>query len=552
MELQPGQLVADYKIVRKAGEGGQAIVWWVEDSTGALWALKTTKPGNNSARLLRESDILREISTQHGGCPNIPRWRDFLLFKDRPYLVTERIEGKTMDSAPEQHLRSEHRVAILRQLAETLAFIHRRAIIHRDLQIKNVMISKEFYETPSRPGSIKLIDFGIAVQEGNERPLTYEGPPRGNFSAPAAPGSYPYMAPETLLADRLSPAERADPRLDIFAFGVLGWQLMTGQHPIGSLPSQSNEDYREAYREARASRRPWPVGDPNSPLTPVLLGCLQLEQELRPRDGVALFAMVNTILSAEGTTTHDGPAPTPTRTPSTTSHSPGPSAPVIQPAEANELSPRGQRSPEGVTPMAPPYQPSPQPSPTIQHAAGYTPAPVPTTLHAEMRPAAVPTNSKQRSRWLWGLLPVGALLGLLFSYLRDQPPTSELPSPSLSLSIPLPGTVAPLATPTQSTTPAPLPMPQKRCERTCTGQEVCVASRCARPPRGQKRCKISPDDTSPKIALHEKAHDRATIVRRYNAGSVIHLVTYHSSGWMKVEMSDGKEGFLRGELIECD
>lgn len=577
MELRVGQNIQGYELLGEVGKGGQAHVWSAKDELGAFWALKTTKPGNNSARLLREHDLLREIRERHGGFPCVPQGKEFLLVRDRPFLVFELIQGISLAQALKLRageLSLQHRICLLRQLAATLAFLHERAIVHRDVQDSNVMLTHEFWSAPDKPGTIKLIDFGIAVQPGNLRPLTYEGRGTDAEGAPAAPGSYPYMAPEALLSP-LSPAERADPRIDTFAFGVLGWQLLAGQHPIGVLSSL--EDLREAYREATASRRPWPSGSPGVPFTPLLTGCLQLERSQRTRDGTVLLSLLEASLSVEGTSTHEAPvlAPGPVRGTSASGSSPGASSsPPTHPADYPPIPPLSPPNafsswtpspPAGTPPTTPmpspvlPFQPSPTP-PTVDQpwtgpaTASTSPA---ATLPSVLAPVAPPP--KRHRRWL---LPLALALlagGLALAFFQEQlSPSSPQPSPTPSdrreESPVVPPSVELVPLPSATPSTAIPSLPRKRCPEGCTGTNVCIRGRCGPPPKFSDKCEISPrgDDGAEGVVLREKATPRASALRKYNAGARIHLVTPNQPGWVQVEMKDGKEGFLRNDQIECN
>ena len=81
------------------------------------------------------------------------------------------------------------RVAILDHVAGALAYVHARGITHRDLKPENVLVANAFFDEPTRPGAVRLIDFGIAAPVGNPRPLTREG---------SVVGTDRYLPPELL------------------------------------------------------------------------------------------------------------------------------------------------------------------------------------------------------------------------------------------------------------------------------------------------------------------------------------------------------------------
>src|SRR4029079_11744376 len=106
---------------------------------------------------------------------------------------------------------------VLIELASALAAAHDQGIVHRDLKPENIIRRDD--------GQIKVLDFGLArpTAGGRTTVLTQEG---------AVLGTPCYMAPE-----QLTPGADIDGRADIFAFGVIAWELATGEHPLGTDPA---------------------------------------------------------------------------------------------------------------------------------------------------------------------------------------------------------------------------------------------------------------------------------------------------------------------------
>ena len=290
VSLKTGQVLQHtYTVLREVGQGGQASVWEVRDARGRLLALKSTTRGNPE-RLRRESELLKRL--KH---PCLPGWSDFFLLRSgEPCLVFELIQGVSLREVLSRELRGltdHHKEQLLLQLALVLDFIHQRRVVHRDLQPENVLLTPDFWETPGRVGTVKLIDLGIAAEEDNERSLTVDGwqeEAPGPLPAPRrGPGSAPYMAPEMLEIAPEQRAQRADPRIDVFALGVLGYGLFVGKHPVGVPVGQgAGEDvFRNAYSVARTRASSWPAERPAGRLANVLLRCIQVERQERWRDG---------------------------------------------------------------------------------------------------------------------------------------------------------------------------------------------------------------------------------------------------------------------------
>ena len=129
-----------------------------------------------------------------------------------PYIVMELVEGQSLQQLITNHtaLSLLERVRILSQAAEGLACAHKNGIVHRDIKPANIMVLPD--------GDVKVMDFGIARVSGEtEARRTRQGD---------LPGTILYMSPE-----RIQGAE-ADPCSDIFSFGGVGYELITGKHPF--------------------------------------------------------------------------------------------------------------------------------------------------------------------------------------------------------------------------------------------------------------------------------------------------------------------------------
>ena len=136
------------------------------------------------------------------------------------YIAMELIEGFTLRRASAQGLPLGRTIGIARQISEALAVAHASQIIHRDIKPDNVMLRRDGY--------VKLLDFGLArvqpeaINAGSTGPITEPGTVLGTVA---------YMAPEQARGETIAP------EADVFALGVLLYELVTGRHPF-SAPSQ--------------------------------------------------------------------------------------------------------------------------------------------------------------------------------------------------------------------------------------------------------------------------------------------------------------------------
>jgi len=201
-----------YRILGELGSGGMAVVYKaVQPALDRMVAIKELRHEYVSdrqimARFEREATSLATL--QHG---NIVHIYDFIADGGGAYIVMEFVEGIDLFDLLHQTGRLAPDVAavIAFQLAEGLAYAHYRGIIHRDVKPSNLLISKM--------GEVKIMDFGIARDPGRSD-LTQVG---------MALGTPAYMAPEQIRGDKI------DFRADIFAFGIVLYEMTTGKKPWG-------------------------------------------------------------------------------------------------------------------------------------------------------------------------------------------------------------------------------------------------------------------------------------------------------------------------------
>ena len=206
-----GKVLNGYRISRCVGRGGMAVVYEATDvATGERVALKMMshrlvyQPGALS-RFEREARIVEPLAHE-----NIARLRGHFPAFRTEFIVMEFCEGETLGdllvrigSFPESQVR-----LLLGQLADALEFIHRHGVIHRDLKPGNVMLTPD--------GRVKLMDFGLAKEDRLVSDDTHT-------SQGTVMGTPIYMAPEQMTG------EDTGPRIDIFAFGCIAFELLSGR-----------------------------------------------------------------------------------------------------------------------------------------------------------------------------------------------------------------------------------------------------------------------------------------------------------------------------------
>jgi eukaryotic-like serine/threonine-protein kinase len=218
--LEPGTMVGDYTIVRELGRGGMGRVYLASDGRlGRQVALKALAPDftrdpSHRMRLRREAQAAAQLT--HPGICTVYALEEV---DDALYIATEFVDGRTLREeivdgrrpSPDKAMRTAHEVA------SALASAHARGITHRDLKPENVMRTAD--------GRLKVLDFGLARMDSAAamapRPIPVTSP--GMII-----GTPAYMAPEQLNA------QPVDARTDVFAFGILMYEFISGLHPFAA------------------------------------------------------------------------------------------------------------------------------------------------------------------------------------------------------------------------------------------------------------------------------------------------------------------------------
>jgi eukaryotic-like serine/threonine-protein kinase len=230
----PGAQVGPYRLLRQIGEGGMASVWLAE-RTDLLQkrqvALKLPHGAWRRAGLAdrfgREREILATLAH-----PHIARLYDAGIAADgQPWLALEHVEGRRIDRyCIDEALPVPARLRLMLQVMEAVAHAHARLVVHRDLKPGNILVTAD--------GQVRLLDFGIAKlldQDGaDDTALTRDG---GRVMTPD------YAAPEQV---RGEPASTA---VDVYALGVVLYELLAGQRPFAAQ-RQSQAALEEAILHA--------------------------------------------------------------------------------------------------------------------------------------------------------------------------------------------------------------------------------------------------------------------------------------------------------------
>jgi hypothetical protein len=251
-----------YRVVRKVGAGGMGAVYEVVRlSDGEHLALKTLRGRADAelmARFAREAQIAAEISHR-----NLVPVLDVGIADGALFLVMPLVAGGSLEQARGKFGDPRWAASILRQIACGLAALHARAIVHRDLKPGNILLAGD---------TARIADFGLATLRTNALADTIAG---SEATAPAGSpltragdvfGTPGYMAPELAAG-----VDDASPASDVFAFGVIAYEMLAGRAPFTEPPVLARLHGRAIVA---------PVADG---VDAIVLRCLELDPGHRPR-----------------------------------------------------------------------------------------------------------------------------------------------------------------------------------------------------------------------------------------------------------------------------
>jgi anti-anti-sigma regulatory factor len=250
-----------FRIDSMLGEGGMGAVYAVRDTRSgrqlALKQLRADEAHHPHASALFE----REYHTLcHLAHPCIVSVYDYGIEQGSAYYTMELLDGE--DLRERGKLSWQQACSVLRDLASSLAILHSRRLLHRDLSLRNVRCTKS--------SRAKLIDFGAMTPMGIVKHVA---------------GTAPFVPPEALQLQAL------DGRADLYALGALGYWMLTGRH---AYPARNFDQLRELWRSPAAAPRHY-VPEIPAPLDKLILELLQLDRAERPATAAEVMERVSGI-----------------------------------------------------------------------------------------------------------------------------------------------------------------------------------------------------------------------------------------------------------------
>jgi len=241
-KLIPGSIFAGrYEIIKELGRGGMGIVYQAKDSKlQRIVALKFL-PSEWTYDLSAKERFVREAQAAAAlDHPNICTVHEIDEAEGRMFISMAFVEGESLRSRMERGLvRSDEALGIAIQVAEGLREAHKKGIIHRDIKSANIMVTEK--------AQAKIMDFGLARIRGGPL-LTKEGTTMGTIA---------YMSPEQ------AHGKEVDHRTDIWSFGVVLYEMLSGQ-----LPFKGEHDQAVIYSILK--EQPKPVSELRTDIPPSL------------------------------------------------------------------------------------------------------------------------------------------------------------------------------------------------------------------------------------------------------------------------------------------
>ncbi len=252
MTSEEGKTVGGIRLVERIGEGGMGEVWsGIDERLGRRVAVKAIRSHRElddraRSRFLREARLLSRL--EH---PNVCRLYGLVEEDGRQYLVLELLDGTSLrELERDSRLTRSEQLSVAQQIAAALGAAHAMSVVHRDLKPENVIVTSD--------GTAKVLDFGIArsvAEEAGEDPGEWCIAPDDGRDGPVDVtrigdllGTPGYMSPEQARGEPVTAAS------DMYSFGLLLQELLTGTPPYGDDPSVTVVVRRAAWGDVAQAR----------------------------------------------------------------------------------------------------------------------------------------------------------------------------------------------------------------------------------------------------------------------------------------------------------
>ena len=293
--------IGSYRIVRVLGEGGMSVVYLAEqDHPRRQVAVKVIRPGAMStsmySRFRHEAHVLGQL--KHEGIAQIYEAdTESTPSGPLPFFAMEFIEGETLDRYAESHtLGISSRLRLLARVCDAVHHAHQKGVLHRDLKPANILVTrrrngaaestKRATDDLDRP---KILDFGVARAINSDLQVTTLATRPGQIV-----GTIPYMSPEQIQGD----SDELDVRSDVYALGVIGYQLLSGKLPH-DLANRSIAEAARIVREVDPPSVATVCPELRGDVSTILAKAMEKEKERRYQSAAEMAADIRRYLEDE-------------------------------------------------------------------------------------------------------------------------------------------------------------------------------------------------------------------------------------------------------------
>ncbi len=297
---------ASYTVLRTLGRGGMGVVYLAEqDGTRRTVALKVIRPGLATPGALQrfafEAQVLGRLN--HPGIAQVyDAGTADTGHGPQPYFAMELVDGVSITQhARERNLDARARLALLAQVCDAVEYAHVKGVIHRDLKPANILVmpadtaAERSTQHPAHStGLVKVLDFGVARATTPALDSSLAGLPSLNTQTGQLVGTLPYMSPEQIAGD----PDDVDTRSDVYALGVIGYELLAGRpaFQVENIPPlEGARIVRETEPPPLSSVSRLYKGD----IETVIAAAMEKDRERRYRSAGALAADIRRYLNDE-------------------------------------------------------------------------------------------------------------------------------------------------------------------------------------------------------------------------------------------------------------